>query len=53
VNSGSVEKPLLEKYGLCAQALCESALGHVKLLEDCGMASGRSGNRRYRRYYAE
>ena len=36
VNSGSVEKPLLEKYGLCAQALCESALGHVKLLEDCG-----------------
>ena len=36
VNSGSVEKPLLEKYGFTAQALCESALGHVKLLEDCG-----------------
>ena len=36
VNSGSVEKELLEKYGLCARALCESALGHVKLLEDCG-----------------
>ena len=36
VNSGSVEKPLLEKYGLCARSLCESALGHVKLLEDCG-----------------
>ena len=36
VNSGSVEKSLLEKYGLCAKSLCESALGHVKLLEDCG-----------------
>ena len=36
VNSGSVEKGLLEKYGLCARSLCESALGHVKLLEDCG-----------------
>ena len=31
-----MEKPLLEKYGLCARSLCESALGHVKLLEDCG-----------------
>ena len=36
VNSGSVEKGLLEKYGLCAKSLCKSALGHVKLLEDCG-----------------
>lgn len=36
VNSGSVEKGLLDKYGLCAKTLCESALGHVKLLEDCG-----------------
>jgi len=36
VNSGSVEKELLQKYGLTAQALCESALGHAKLLEDCG-----------------
>ena len=36
VISGSVEKGLLEKYGLCAKSLCESALGHVKLLEDCG-----------------
>ena len=36
VNSGSVETGLLEKYGLCAKSLCESALGHVKLLEDCG-----------------
>jgi len=36
VNSGSVEKELLAKYGLTAQALYESAMGHVKLLEDCG-----------------
>ena len=36
VNSGSVEKDLLAKYGRTPQALCESALGHVKLLEDCG-----------------
>lgn len=36
VNSGSVEKPILEKYGSpTPQALCESALGHVKLLEEC------------------
>lgn len=34
VNSGSVEKPLLQKYGgPCPQALAESALGHVRLLE--------------------
>ena len=36
VNSGSVEKDLLAKYGLTAQALYESAMGHAKLLEDCG-----------------
>ena len=36
VNSGSVEKGLLGKYGLCAKTLCESALGHAKLLENCG-----------------
>ena len=36
VNSGSVEKDLLERYGLTAEALCESALGHVRLLEECG-----------------
>ena len=35
VNSGSVERDLLEKYGApTAEALCESALRHVKLLED-------------------
>ena len=36
VNSGSVEKELLARYGLTAQALYESAMGHAKLLEDCG-----------------
>ena len=34
VNSGSVEKELLAKYGLTARTLCESALGHARLLED-------------------
>ncbi|MGI6049261.1 MAG: flavodoxin-dependent (E)-4-hydroxy-3-methylbut-2-enyl-diphosphate synthase [Acetivibrionales bacterium] len=35
VNSGSLEKELLQKYGrVCADALVESALGHVKILED-------------------
>lgn len=34
VNSGSLEKNLLAKYGkVCAEALVESALGHVKILE--------------------
>ena len=36
VNSGSVEKELLARYGLTARALYESAMGHAKLLEDCG-----------------
>lgn len=36
VNGGSLEKPLLEKYGRsCAEALVESAMGHVKILEQC------------------
>ncbi len=35
VNAGSLEKPLLQKYGSATpEALVESALGHVKLLED-------------------
>lgn len=35
VNSGSLEKDILEKHGhVCAQALVESALRHVKILED-------------------
>ena len=37
VNGGSLEKELLAKYGHpTADALCESAMGHVKILEDCG-----------------
>jgi len=37
VNGGSLEKPLLEKYGgATPEALVESAFGHIKLLEDCG-----------------
>ena len=36
VNSGSVEKELLRQYGLTAEALCRSAMGHVNLLTDCG-----------------
>ncbi|MGN0695768.1 MAG: flavodoxin-dependent (E)-4-hydroxy-3-methylbut-2-enyl-diphosphate synthase [Oscillospiraceae bacterium] len=37
VNSGSLEKELLAKYGSpTAEALVESALGHAKMLEDCG-----------------
>ena len=36
VNSGSLERSLLEKYGSpTPEALVESALGHVKLLNDC------------------
>lgn len=36
VNSGSVEKELLKKYGgPCAEALAESAMNHVRLLENC------------------
>jgi (E)-4-hydroxy-3-methylbut-2-enyl-diphosphate synthase len=35
VNSGSVEKPLLEKYGFPSpEAMVESALGHVRILEE-------------------
>lgn len=37
VNSGSVEKGLLDKYGgPCPRALVESALGHVRMLEARG-----------------
>ena len=37
VNGGSLEKPLLEKYGHpTAEALLESAKGHIRLLNDCG-----------------
>ncbi len=37
VNSGSLEKDLLEKYGgVTAQGLVESALDKVQIVEDCG-----------------
>lgn len=37
VNGGSLEKPLLAKYGgVTPEALVESAFGHIRLLEDCG-----------------
>ncbi|MBE6989508.1 MAG: flavodoxin-dependent (E)-4-hydroxy-3-methylbut-2-enyl-diphosphate synthase [Ruminococcaceae bacterium] len=37
VNGGSLEKELLAKYsGVTAEALVESAMGHVHLLNDCG-----------------
>lgn len=37
VNSGSLEKPLIEKYGgVTAEGLVESALDKVKLIEDMG-----------------
>lgn len=39
VNGGSLEKPLLAKYGgVTPEALVESAFGHIKLLEDCGFS---------------
>jgi len=34
VNSGSLEKDLLEEYGPSPRALCESAMRHVRMLED-------------------
>ncbi|HIV16579.1 MAG TPA: flavodoxin-dependent (E)-4-hydroxy-3-methylbut-2-enyl-diphosphate synthase [Candidatus Alectryocaccobium stercorigallinarum] len=37
VNSGSVEKELLEKYGgVCAEALVESAVDKVRMIEKAG-----------------
>ena len=39
VNAGSLEKPLLEKYGHpCPEALVESALGHTELLEQANFS---------------
>ena len=36
VNGGSLEKDLLRKYGgVTAEALVESAMGHVRLLNEC------------------
>ena len=40
VNGGSLEKDILREYGgVTAEALAESALGHVRLLEDCGFGN--------------
>ena len=37
VNGGSLEKELLEKYGHpTPEAMVESALGHIRILEDLG-----------------
>ena len=37
VNGGSLEKPILAKYGgVTAEALVESAFGHIRLLEQYG-----------------
>lgn len=36
VNSGSLEKDLVERYGNTAEAMVESALNHVKILEQQG-----------------
>lgn len=33
VNSGSLEKDLLEKYGVCAKAMIESAKRHIDILK--------------------
>jgi len=38
VNGGSLENDLLEKYGVCAEALVESALRSAKLLEEIGFS---------------
>ena len=37
VNSGSLGRPILKKYGAAtAEAMVESALGHIRILEDMG-----------------
>lgn len=39
VNSGSLEKPLLEAYGgPTAEAMAESAARHIRMLTDCGFS---------------
>jgi (E)-4-hydroxy-3-methylbut-2-enyl-diphosphate synthase len=39
VNSGSLEKDLLRRFGgVTAEAMVESALGHIRILEDCGFS---------------
>ena len=36
VNGGSLEKDLLRRYGVTAEAMVESALSHAAILERCG-----------------
>lgn len=36
VNGGSLERPILEKYGVTPIGLVESAMRHVDILEKCG-----------------
>ncbi|MDR2532769.1 MAG: flavodoxin-dependent (E)-4-hydroxy-3-methylbut-2-enyl-diphosphate synthase [Oscillospiraceae bacterium] len=36
INAGSIEKEILQKHGVCAEALVESALRSAKLLEEIG-----------------
>ena len=36
VNSGSLPKELLAKYGLRSEAMVEAALSHIRILEDIG-----------------
>lgn len=36
VNGGSLEKDVLEKYGVSAEAMLESAFKHIAILERCG-----------------
>ncbi len=36
VNSGSLPKELLAKYGLSSEAMVEAALSHIRILEDIG-----------------
>ncbi|OOB77119.1 MAG: 4-hydroxy-3-methylbut-2-en-1-yl diphosphate synthase [Epulopiscium sp. Nuni2H_MBin003] len=36
VNSGSIEKDLLAKYGVCAKSMVLSAKKHIDILEDLG-----------------
>ena len=39
INGGSLEKPLMEKYGgVTPEAMVESAFGHIRLLEECGFS---------------
>ena len=38
VNGGSLEKDLLQKYGVTAEAMVESGIRHAEMLEKCGFS---------------